>query len=277
MNNLGIILYLCNINIDCYMTKELYQAFFGVIAILLSFLPLSVLAQNEEAGFTADRPGVITGPDVLPKGRLQWEMGMGYQQVRQNGTKSYIWTLNTTLLRFGISDYAELRLQGDWNNEGGDIFDYSGSDNVAIGAKAKLFDGWKFVPAVSLLGNVIIPSNSNNNMPNNWSGQMGLLCQNQLTPWLSLGYEGDLTWFDSEKPIIFYGANLGFTLNDRWQLMVEEYNYKYPDSHDNWMELGIIWQLSRRVQIDVNTDIYLNDFKSFWSIAAGISWQITKR
>ena len=119
---------------------------------------------------------------------------------------SYIWTLNTTLIRFGISDYAELRLQGDWNNEGGEIFDYNGSENVAIGAKAKLFDGWRFLPAVSMLGNVIIPSKHYDNMPNNWSGQMGLLFQNQLTSWLSLGYEGDLMWFDAEKPIIFYGA-----------------------------------------------------------------------
>jgi len=43
------------------------------------------------------------------------------------------------------------------------------------------------------------------------------------------------------------------------------------------MELGAAWQLSRRLQIDVNTDINLNDFKSFWSIAVGVAWQITKK
>ncbi len=259
------------------MIKESYLTYYRVIAILSALLPLSALAQSEEAGFTADRPGATTGVDVLPKGRLQWEMGMGYQQVRQNGATSYIWTLNTTLLRFGISDYAELRLQGDWNNEGGEFFDYNGSENVAIGAKARLFDGWKFVPAISMLGNIIIPSKHYDNMPNNWSGQMSLLFQNQLTPWLSLGYEGNLTWFDSEKPIIFYGACLGYTLNDHWQLILEEYNYKYPDSTENWMELGVAWQLFPRVQIDVNTDINLNDIKSFWSIAMGFAWQITRK
>lgn len=245
--------------------------------LLLVFLPLLASAQSEEADFTADRPGATTGTDVLPKGRLQWEMGVGYQQVRQNGATSYIWTLNTTLLRFGISDYAELRLQGDWNNEGGEIFDYNGSEDVAIGVKARLFDGWKFVPAISMLGNVIIPSKHYDNMPNNWSGQMALLFQNQLSQRFSLGYQGQMTWFDSEKPIIFYGACLGYTLNDHWQLMLEEYNYKYPDSTENWMELGVAWQLSPRVQIDVNTDVNLNDIKSYWSIARGIAWQITRK
>jgi len=259
------------------MNKESNWTYYRVIAIVLSLLPLSALAQSEEMGFTADRPGATTGVDVLPKGRLQWEMGMGYQQFKKEGAWSHTWTLNSTLIRFGISDYAELRLQGDWNNEGGEIFDYSGSENIAIGAKAKLYDGWRFLPAMSMLGNVIIPSKKNDNMPNNWSGQMALLFQNKLTQRLTLGYQGQLTWFDSEKPIVFYGACLEYDLNDRWLLMAEEYNYKYPDETENWIELGIAWQASQRLQIDVNTDINLNEFKSFWSIAVGIAWQITKK
>jgi hypothetical protein len=120
------------------------------------------------------------------------------------GLKTYAWTLNTSLLRYGISDYAELRFQGDWNKTSGDILDYNGPENVAIGTKVRLFDGWKFVPAVSLLGNVYIPSKHYDLMPNNWSGQMGLLFQNQITSWLSLGYEGDISWFDNGGPTYFY-------------------------------------------------------------------------
>ncbi len=151
------------------------------IAIFLFFLPLSVLAQSEGTGFTADRPGATTGPDVIPKGRQQWETGVGYQHIRMEGLETYSWTLNTTLLRFGISDYAELRLQGDWNKTGGDIYKYNGPANVAIGTKVRLFDGWKFVPEVSLLGNVYVPSKHYDLMPDNWSGELDLLCQNQLT------------------------------------------------------------------------------------------------
>ena len=95
-----------------------------ILGILLFFLPLSVLAQSEGTGFTADRPGATTEPDVIPKGRLQWETGVGYQHIKMEGLETYSWTLNTTLLRFGISDYAELRLQGDWNKTGGDIHKY---------------------------------------------------------------------------------------------------------------------------------------------------------
>jgi hypothetical protein len=259
------------------MINIFYWTYYRVIAIVLSFLPLSAFAQSEEAGFTADRPGATTGVDVLPKGRLQWETGVGYQHINTEGLKTYSWTLNTSLLRYGISDYAELRFQGDWNKTGGDILDYNGPVNVAIGTKVRLFDGWKIVPAVSLLGNVYVPSTHYDLMPNNWSGQMGLLFQNQLTPWLSLGYEGDIFWFDNSDPYYFYGFCLGFTVSDRWQLMAEEYNNVYDEDTENWLELGAAYQLSNRVQLDISTDIYFNEPKSFWNVSIGVAWQITKK
>ena len=245
--------------------------------IFLALLPLMASAQSEEVGFTADRPGATTGPDVLPKGRLQWETGVGYQHIKVEDLKTHSWTLNTSLLRYGISDYAELRFQGDWSKTGGDIFDYNGPENIALGTKVRLFDGWKFVPAISLLGNVYIPSKHYDYMPDNWSGQLSLVFQNVLTPWLSLGYEMNLTWYDSDRPIFFYGACLAFTLNDHWQLIVEEYNENTTLGTDNWVELGAAYQLTPRLQLDLATDINLNEPKSFWNLNVGVAWQITKK
>ena len=252
------------------------MTYFRVIVIVLSLLPLSVLAQSE-VEFTADRPGATTSIDVLPKGRFQWETGVGYQHINMQGLKTYSWTLNTSLLRSGISDNAELRLQGDWSKMGGDIFSYNGPENVAIGTKVRMYDGWKFVPAVSLLGNVYVPSKHYDMMPNNWSGQIGLLFQNQLTSWLSLGYEGDISWLDNDDPFYFYGFCLGFTVSKRWQLMVEEYNNAYDQSTENWLELGAMYKLSNRLQLDISTDIDLEEPKAFWNVSIGVAWQITKK
>lgn len=60
-------------------------------------------------------------------------------------------------------------------------------------------------------GNVLVPSSSDDDfLPEEWSGQMGLLFQNELTSWLSLGYEADLTWYGGTKPIFFWDACCGF-------------------------------------------------------------------
>lgn len=203
------------------------------------------MAQSEEAGFTADRPGATTGVDVLPKGRVQWETGIGLERSKMDGPTATTWTLNNSLLRWGISESAELRLQADYLYTDIEGTHVKGLSNVAFGTKVKLFEGWKAVPAVSLLGNVLVPGGSDAAfLPEEWGGQMVLLFQNELTSWCSLGYETDLIWSDAAKPTFFWGACLGFQLNDRLSLMAEEYNYNKPDGHENWIELGAAYMLT---------------------------------
>jgi len=246
------------------------------IVVLLSLLPLSAMAQSEEVGFISDRPGQINTTDVLPKGRLQLDTGVGYQDHSKGDEKKYFWTLNTTILHFGISDCAELRLQGNWKKEGGDQQDASGLEDVAVGTKVRLFDGWRFVPSVAMIGNVFIPNKHTEFMPKNWGGQMALIFQNDLTSWLSLCYEADLTWTDSERPDFFFGAALSFTLSDRWFLQLDEYNDDTEEGTESWLELSAGYQLSDRVQLDVGTGISLNYPNSMWNLSLGIAWQITK-
>ena len=86
-----------------------------IVLLLVTLLPLLALAQSEEAGFTADRPGATTGVDVLPKGRVQWETGFGYERTKVvEDVAVTTWTVNSSLLRWGISESAELRLQADY-------------------------------------------------------------------------------------------------------------------------------------------------------------------
>ena len=248
-------------------------AFFSLV-----LLPLCALAQTEEAGFTADRPGATTGVDVLPKGRVQWETGIGFERSKMDGPAATTWTLNSSLLRWGISESAELRLQADYLYSSCEGAHTNGLSNVAIGTKVKLFEGCKAVPAVSLLGNVLIPGGSDAEyLPRYVGGQMGLLFQNELTSWLSLGYEADLIWSDSARPTVFWGFCLGFQVTDRCSLIAEEYNYNMAGGHENWIELGAAYQLTPRLQLDLATDISLNDPKHYFNLLAGIAWQITKK
>ncbi len=238
---------------------------------------LSTFAQEEE-GFMADRPGATTGIDVMPKGRFQWETGVGWERSKMDGIATTTWTLNTSLLRWGISDHAELRLQGDWLRTKNDEVNYGGLSNIAIGTKVHLFDGWKAIPGISLLANVLVPGGDDHHyLPANWGGQIGLLFENTLTPWLSLGYEGDLIWSDAQRPTAFFGACLGFQVSERLSLIVEEYNFNDSDGTKCWMELGAAYQLSDRVQIDLGTDISLQYPKRFGNVMLGVAWQITKR
>jgi len=236
-----------------------------------------VAFSQDDAGFTADRPGATTSPDVLPKGRLQWETGVAWERDRIGDPATTAWTPNTSMLRWGFSDYAELRLQGSYITMTDGEETTAGLADLSIGTKVRLFDGWKAVPAISLLANLYVPGGSDSNfLPQEWGGQIGLLFQNQLTPWLSLGYEGDLIWSDNSRPAAFYGVCLGFALSDRLSLAVEEYNNSSAGETECFSEISLGYQISPRVQIDLGTDISLNYPTRYHNLMLGVAWQITK-
>ncbi|MCR5131375.1 MAG: transporter [Prevotella sp.] len=247
-----------------------------LLSLLIALLPLCAFAQ-EEVGFTADRPGATTGVDVLPKGRFQWETGVAWERSKLDGPAETTWTINNSLLRLGLSEHAELRLQADYLCSSVEGCHYNGFSDVAIGTKVKLFEGWKAVPEVALLANVLIPgSDDSHYLPQEWGCQLGLAFQNQLTPRLALSYEGDLIWSDDSKPSAFYGLCLSFDLTDRLFLCLEEYNNHNSDGTECWSELSLGYMLTPRLQLDLGSDISLSHPNRYHNLMFGLSWQITK-
>ncbi|MCR4812898.1 MAG: transporter [Bacteroidales bacterium] len=124
-----------------------------IFILLLS--PTLIMAQEEAAGFTADRPGESTGPDVMPLHRVQWETGVGFSHTF--GVDEF--TLNNTLIRYGLTRFAEIRVGIDLLH----TRQQTGSDwrtsvsALSIGTKIKVLegDGWK--PTVSALAEVECP------------------------------------------------------------------------------------------------------------------------
>lgn len=84
-----------------------------VLIASLLVLGFSLKASDGDDDFSPDRPGMATGPGVLGSGLWQFETGFGYEAEKQNGGYNKTFTLNTSMLRYGISDNAELRLQLD--------------------------------------------------------------------------------------------------------------------------------------------------------------------
>jgi len=242
---------------------------------MMLMMPLWATAQ---ADFTADRPGATTGTDVLPAGRVQWETGVAWERSKLDGPAVTTWTVNNTLLRWGFSDYAELRLQGDFLASSASGAHHSGFSDVAIGTKVKLLEGRKALPSMSLLANILVPGGSDANyLPREWGAQVGLLFQNELTSRLSLGYEGDLIWSDDSQPTAFYGVCLGYALNDRLSLALEEYNNTSSDGTECWTEISFGWQVSPRLQLDMGTDISLSHPADYHNLMIGLAWQMTKK
>ena len=110
-------------------------------------------AQTDFPTLSADRPGMATGPDVTPFLKVVWETGF---ESTWDGNPAFL--LPTTMLRFGVTKFAELRLEYDGTF--GRLYDRHWSYDVqplVIGTKVKIFEGYKWVPKISLMANLAIP------------------------------------------------------------------------------------------------------------------------
>lgn len=84
------------------------------VRFLISFLWLAIVALQAQStenlgGVAADRPGMATGVGVLPFKAIQWETGVQWDYTN----RQHAFTLPTTMLRFGVAPFAELRLEYD--------------------------------------------------------------------------------------------------------------------------------------------------------------------
>ena len=82
-------------------------------ALLLSGLLIAMAGQAQaEDEISADRPGLLLSSSTVGEGRYQIEVGANYQRDKQGGLRTQAWT-TPAVLRYGVSDDLELRLESD--------------------------------------------------------------------------------------------------------------------------------------------------------------------
>ncbi|MBQ7420409.1 MAG: transporter [Prevotella sp.] len=249
---------------------------------MIALIPVCLMAQEETADFTSDLFGSVTTVDILPKGRLQWETYVAYEHSSMYGLKSDTWTVNYSVLRYGISNAVELCMQGSWLYSTIDHEHESGFSNLAVGFKTRLFEGWKAAPAISLRGWLFVPGGKNADfLPEHFGCQWDLIFYNRLASWCDVSYTGTMIWDDNSRPTTFWGANFNFLLSDRLTFSVEQSNYYYGDDAEDrwqpWTSVCLSYQVHPRVELGVTSDMSLKYPKRFWDLALGVAWQLTKK
>jgi hypothetical protein len=131
-----------------------------IIGILLA---AAVFGQDAEVPeMITDRPDQTESAAIVPKGHLQIETGFVFQGDEASNVKTNELGLFTTLLRYGINQYFELRLGTgylDLTNkpDGGDDMNVSGLAPLFAGAKFKMFEEDGAIPEMAFLATVEIP------------------------------------------------------------------------------------------------------------------------
>ena len=150
----------------------------------------------------------IVGPDVLPLHRVQWETGVGFSRTFD----SEAFTLNNTLLRYGLTNFAELRLGFDILNLRQRHTEDSkyGVSALTIGSKIKMLEGAGLMPSVSALIEMACPHiGSRDFVPDHLAPSLYLLVNHDVADWLGIGYSAGAEWGGSDPaPAAFWALTL---------------------------------------------------------------------
>lgn len=246
--------------------------------IILMFCAGVVVWAQEDVEFTADRPGVSTGPSVVGHKVIQIEQGFQYDGDGGAGT----FTFSNTLLRFGLFPNMELRLGGDgflYRNISGGVEKWSPAfSGLSIGTKIKCFEGEGAIPAVSVLANFAIPGTASRGFgAEHLAPSLYLLFENPVCDWLSIGYNVGAEWDGSKAtPTAFAALCFGFSVADSFGCFVESYNYFGRSGNQYAVDFGMNWQVARKLQLDIAANIDLVNPTECWAISCGLAWQINR-
>ena len=231
-------------------------------------------AQTEQPTISADRPGALTGTDVMPLHKLQWETGVGFESTA-DGPR--VFTLNTSLLRFGLFENAEIRVGTDFL-----MFDEGqkptfGVAPLSVGMKARFYEGTGLLPSVALLAEVKSPHvGTKELLPAHLAPTLHLLFEHTVTDWLGIGYNVGAEWDGTTAtPTTFLGLGLYFSLTEHIGTFIETYNYLHPEDDNQYLtEFGLTWLVSRRVQLDLAADLDFRNLGKHYSLSGGVAWLI---
>lgn len=229
---------------------------------------------QEQAEFTADRPGVSTGPAVVGHKVIQLEQGLSYDVA--DGTSAF--TFSNTLFRYGLFPNMELRLGGDgflYKDNNAFKAAFSG---LSVGTKIKCFEGRDAVPAVSVLADFAVPHTASAGFSvDHLAPSLYLLFENPVNDWFSIGYNVGAEWNGTfPGPAAFAAVCFGFCATEDLGCFVESYNYFGSLGNQYAVDLGFNWMVGRKVQLDLAANLDILNPAQCWSVSCGVAWQINR-
>lgn len=244
----------------------------------LVFLANNARGQGDTA-ITFDRPGIADSPYLVPRGSMQVETGLAYQD-RFGLQETY---LPVALLRIPAGDRTELRFSLNYepqslkyilHNFANDL------DPVAVGFKRKLLREKGLRPEVAVSGNVFYPLQgfSKNFEPKDINADAYLLFNNCIGERHGLNYNAGYVYASNTlKNVLAWSFCYNFLLTRKTTVFTEYFGYHHflGSSVESGADAGVVCQVTRAVQVDVSYIFNYYDGSSYGFVAAGISANIS--
>ena len=223
-----------------------------------------------------DRPDQTESSSTIQKGNLQIESGLLLEFLGEDISCSERNILApTTLIRYGLLDFAELRIVSQIESLKNKSTSVTGISDLEIGTKLQLLKKEKSLLEIALLSHIIIPTGSKE-VSSNTTGSINKLCvSHRSNTNISIAYNLGYNYFGSGKGDLTYSFVLGSRINDKASVYLEPYG-EFIEFEDNVINInsGITYLLKDNFQLDFSFGTGIN--YTFNYTAIGFSWNIGK-
>lgn len=244
--------------------------------IVAALLCTGAVRAQDTGRVVSDRPGFYEGTATVTPGRLQFEGGVTYGG--DWGGDDRAWSLPQATLRLGLVEWGEVFVDlpsWNWFETEGDSEE--GWSDALVGFKARLWENEGARPAVTLIGEMGLPTGD------------GLFSQDDVSPrgivsasWdlgegFGLVVNGALGSFGGDGDRFGLGSAavaLEIPIAENVGAFVEYFGL-YPWSGggtpEHYVDGGFTFLVGPRLQLDVNAGVGLNDAAGDFFVGAGIA------
>ncbi len=251
--------------------------------LALAAVPAWALAEEDE-GIATDRPDFVESAQVVGRGVVQLETSLALERDKRNGGDVRTWT-TPTLLRVGVSDTVELRLETDgfisqrtrtatgWST-------VSGFADSALGVKWHLTDDdGKGRPSTALLFHVDMDSGSAAFRRNGWAPSLRGAAEWDLPGDASVGVMAGVLWdragsgerFRSGILAITYSRPLGENLRGFVELAGQSLAPSRFGGRVVTFDAGLAYALGKDLQLDCALLVGANRDTPDYAFTVGLS------
>jgi len=253
-------------------------------SLLLLVMPFFVFSQNDTIpNISTDRPTQGISPYIVPKGSFQIETGVIYANRNDQTDKIEQWSYATTLLRYGIFNNFEVRLNSSYESttvyvkETQEDSTYSGMGPVTAGFKITLAKEKGIRPELAIVASITFRHLGNENYKPTYSYPIGILsATHTVSRHFSIGYNVGFAYSGEDADGFFiYAVYPGFQITDRLWSFVEIYgdfdNGNFPNHK---LDGGLTYRIRHNLQVDISGGTGISQDVDKYFLNGGISWRL---
>jgi hypothetical protein len=249
---------------------------FVSLACLLAGVLTVPAAQADDDTINPDRPNVANSSQVVGNHRVQIETGVQWE--RQRDADAHVRTLTTpTLLRLGVSDALELRVETDGRTIehasdplAGTHTVSAGWADLSAGVKWHVADQDGVRPSIGVIAEVALPTGSAGLRGSGFRPAVELPVEWDLGHDWSLGVMPGVVR-DSDGTYGVFAASVGKAFNERLHGFAEVAAPQIGHGTQALVDAGVAWLVNKDCQVDAMVVHGVNRQTPGLSLAFGVS------